>query len=375
MEKRFGDLAEFVNGRPFKPKDWGSTGLPIIRIQNLTGTSKIFNYYEGEFDKRYLVKNDDILISWSASLGVYRWDKQDAVLNQHIFKVNLKNGIDKTYFYYAVQEKLIEMERQVHGSTMKHITKDKFDNLKISVPDLKTQQKIAGILEQADAARQKRKQANQLTELFLQSVFIEMFGDPISNEMGWETRTGEEYCEKLTVGVVIKPASYYVEKGVIALRSLNIKRNRINLDNVVYFSNDTNTNQLSKSVLKEGDVVFVRTGSTGTAAIIPKELDGCNCIDLIITRPKRNLIHPIYLCYFFNSDFGKKVVHSKNVGGIQQHFNIGALKNMSIPCPPFTLQKKFASIVEQVEQLRVKQRESEKELENLFNSLMQKYFG
>ena len=246
---------------------------------------------------------------------------------------------------------------------------------KINVPDLKTQQKIANILEQADAARQKRKQANQLTEQFLQSAFLEMFGDPVRNEKGWETKTGEEYCEKLTLGVVIKPASYYVEKGVIALHSLNIKPNRIVLDNLVYFSHESHQNQLSKSILKEGDVVFVRTGVTGTAAIIPKELDGCNCIDSIITRPKKNLIHPIYLCYFFNSEFGKKVVLSKNVGGIQQHFNIGAIKNMSIPCPPFLLQKKLATLVEQVEQLRVKQRESERELENLFQSLMQRYFS
>jgi type I restriction enzyme S subunit len=372
--KRFGDIAQFVNGNAFKPEDWGTSGLPIIRIQNLTGSSNDFNYFDGKFDERYLVKNDDLLISWSASLGVYRWKGNNAVLNQHIFKVNLRNGIDKTFFFFATQTKLKEMIGETHGSTMKHITKDRFEALSFALPPLPIQKQIASILEKADAARQKRRQANQLTEQFLQSAFLEMFGDPVTNPKGWKILNAGDYCEKLTVGVVIRPSSYYVEKGVTALRSLNIRPNRIDLSDVVYFSEEAHRNQLSKSILKAGDVVLVRTGSTGTAAIIPKELDECNCIDLVITRPKRDLIHPAYLCYFFNSEFGKKLVSSKEVGGIQKHFNIGALKILNIPVPALPVQQKFAVLLEKVESLKAKQRESEKELENLFNSLMQRAF-
>ena len=81
------EVADFINGRAFKPEEWGDQGLPIIRIQNLTGSSRVLNYYSGVVDEKYLVKRGDILISWSASLGVYIWEGDDAILNQHIFKV------------------------------------------------------------------------------------------------------------------------------------------------------------------------------------------------------------------------------------------------------------------------------------------------
>jgi hypothetical protein len=174
--------------------------------------------------------------------------------------------------------------------------------------------------------------------------------------------------------VVIKPASHYVDEGVIALRSLNIKPNRIDLSNLVYFSNSANESLLSKSILNEGDVVFVRTGLTGTAAIIPKELDGCNCIDLIITRPKENLINPRYLVFFFNSDIGKRIVSSNEVGGIQKHFNVSALKKLKIPIPPIELQNQFATIVEKVESLKKEYEASLQELENMYGTLSQKAF-
>ena len=184
--KSLGEVANFINGRAFKPEEWVTEGLPIIRIQNLTGFSNVYNYFNGDVDDKNLVRKNDILISWSASLGIYIWEGLDAVLNQHIFKVELNNGVDRTFFYYLIKTKIVEMMTNVHGSTMKHITKDRFDNIKVKLPPLPIQKQIAEILEKADQAKQKRKEANKLTDEFLQSVFIEMFGDPVKNPKGWK---------------------------------------------------------------------------------------------------------------------------------------------------------------------------------------------
>ena len=81
-KKRLGDVASYINGFAFKPSDWSSTGLPIIRIQNLTGTNEIYNYYNGDYPDQVEVNNGDILISWSATLGVYVWTEGKALLNQ-----------------------------------------------------------------------------------------------------------------------------------------------------------------------------------------------------------------------------------------------------------------------------------------------------
>ncbi len=130
---RLGDVATYINGYAFKPGDWSDVGLPIIRIQDLTGTSYQLNYYDGEYPKNIEINDGDVLISWSASLGVYIWSKGKALLNQHIFKVIFdKASIDKKYFVFAVKYKLKEMQNKTHGATMKHIVKKDFENHDLS---------------------------------------------------------------------------------------------------------------------------------------------------------------------------------------------------------------------------------------------------
>ena len=95
--KRLGDIATYINGYAFKPEQWDTNGKPIIRIQNLNNNLAEFNYYNGDINEKYIVNKGDILISWSASIGVYEWQNEEALLNQHIFKVDF-NKIDINNF-------------------------------------------------------------------------------------------------------------------------------------------------------------------------------------------------------------------------------------------------------------------------------------
>ena len=81
---RLGDIATYINGYAFKPTDWSSEGVPIIRIQDLTQSHTNPNYFSGDIDKKYLVKNGDLLVSWAATLDAFIWTREDAWLNQHI---------------------------------------------------------------------------------------------------------------------------------------------------------------------------------------------------------------------------------------------------------------------------------------------------
>ena len=96
---KLGDVATYINGYAFKPEDREEVGLPIIRIQDLTGNAYDLGFYNGDYPKRIEINDGDVLISWSASLGVYVWNRGRALLNQHIFKVQFdKVNIDKSYF-------------------------------------------------------------------------------------------------------------------------------------------------------------------------------------------------------------------------------------------------------------------------------------
>lgn len=149
-----GSICNLINGRAFKPKEWMESGIPIIRIQNLNGSDE-YNYYDGEIDEKYMIKNGDLLFSWSGSRGTsfgpHIWCKIDGVLNQHIFRVDLKEGLDKRFIYYSLKNITMKIEQEAHGSAgLVHITKGALEKINISLPIIEEQEKIANILSSVD---------------------------------------------------------------------------------------------------------------------------------------------------------------------------------------------------------------------------------
>lgn len=151
-----GDLCNLINGRAFKPEDWeqkDSGGLPIIRIQNLNNKEAAFNYYNGEFNPRNLIKNGDLLFSWSGSrgtsFGAHIWYGNDAILNQHIFKVEFDTErLIKGYIYYALNQAVSEVEENLHGGVgLVHITKGNLEKIKIPLPPIDVQREIVAEIE------------------------------------------------------------------------------------------------------------------------------------------------------------------------------------------------------------------------------------
>lgn len=142
-------LGRYVNGYAFRPDDWSIDGRPIVRIQNLTNPDAPFNRFEGELDQRYRVRRGDILISWSASLGLFEWPhEEDGWLNQHIFKVELREGlVDRGFFVWLGTWFVQELKKETHGSTMTHLTTDVFGGFRVEVPPLEEQCLIAAFLD------------------------------------------------------------------------------------------------------------------------------------------------------------------------------------------------------------------------------------
>src|SRR5207249_7797247 len=132
--------------------------------------------------------------------------------------------------------------------------------VEIPLPPLSEQRRIAQILDNADTLRVKRRAAMAHLETLTLTIFFDLFGDPTTNPKGWPQVQFSELCERVTVGIVVRPASYYVSDGVPALRSLNVKRGCISLKDLVYFSKKDNETILTKTQLKSGDLVLVRSG-------------------------------------------------------------------------------------------------------------------
>lgn len=155
-----GELCDFINGNGFRPPDWKQSGLPIIRIQNLNG-SQSFNYFDGEPKDKWLVEPGDLLFAWAGvkgvSFGPTIWPGPQGVLNQHIFRVVPKPGVDKYWLYLALQFATIRIESNAHGfkSSLVHVQKDDITNQIVDLPTLPAQRKLAEILRTWDEALEK----------------------------------------------------------------------------------------------------------------------------------------------------------------------------------------------------------------------------
>jgi type I restriction enzyme S subunit len=180
----------------------------------------------------------------------------------------------------------------------------------------------------------------------------------------WDTRSCSALSDLITVGIVIRPTQYYTKQGVPALRSANIREDKIDAADMVFISEKANA-LLSKSQVRTGDVLTVRTGYPGTSAIVPPNFAGANCIDILITRPSK-AVNSKYLAAWINSPFGKHQV-LRNQGGLaQQHFNVGDLRNLVVALPPLAEQEAIAgtlsdadALIESLEQLIAKKRQIE----------------
>ena len=142
-----GELGAYINGRGFKKTEWAESGRPIIRIQNLTGSGSGFNYLGGLLEDRYVVPPGALLVSWAATLGVYRWKGPEGALNQHIFRV--RSFIDENFHRYVLQQALDQMQEHTHGSGMVHITRGRFDSTPVPLPPLAEQARIVAAIEEA----------------------------------------------------------------------------------------------------------------------------------------------------------------------------------------------------------------------------------
>jgi type I restriction enzyme S subunit len=179
-----GDVAEYINGRAFKPTDWETSGRPIIRIQNLTSSTDTINRYSQSVDEKFLIKDGDFLISWSATLGAFIYKGEEAVLNQHIFKV--KPYINKLFLFYLVNAYIDSLKKKVHGTGMQHITKGKFEESPIPLPSAPEQirivSKIEELLTELDAGVASLKKVQAQLKRYRQAVLKAAFEGRLTQE-------------------------------------------------------------------------------------------------------------------------------------------------------------------------------------------------
>lgn len=377
---RLGEVATYINGFAFKPDDWSEEGLPIIRIQDLTGNSYQMNRYAGDYNPKYEVNRGDVLISWSASLGVYVWQGERALLNQHIFKVVFdKCEVDKSFYVHQVAAILEKAASQAHGATMKHLTKPVFDALPFYLPDLPTQQRIADTLDKvSEGIGLCRKMLGEL-DLMVKAKFVEMFGDPTGNSFNLSVKPMTEVCEIIDGdrGKNYPNADEFSDEGYcLFLNAKNVTASGFNFDNCMYITKEKD-DILRKGKLSRGDVVLTTRGTIGNLAFytsdIPYEHMRINS-GMVILRMNRKIINEVFFIEQFKMLLDD--IKQKNASGsAQPQLPISAMREINILLPDIEQQKIFSEFVAKSNKSRLTLQQVLSKIELEQKVLMQKYFG
>lgn len=349
---KLSDVATYINGYAFKPEDRGKVGLPIIRIQDLTGNTYDLGFYDGEYPEKIEINDGDILISWSASLGVYVWNRGKALLNQHIFKVVFdKEEIDKNYFVYAVRRKLDEMGMKTHGATMKHIVKKDFDATQIPYPSLGEQTQIATNLDKISKIIEDRKKELQLLDDLIKARFVEMFGDVIHNNRKWKCKQFSD----ITTSRLGKMLDTKHQTGTCKypyLANFNVQWFRFELDNLNEM--DFNEKDREEFCLEDGDLLVCEGGEIGRCAVWHNQVKNCFFQKALHrVRCNQDIILPDYLSWWFkyNCENGGFAAIEGAKATIS-HLTGAKMKMLDVTVPPIELQEQFVNFINQVDKLK-----------------------
>lgn len=369
------NVAKFINGFAFKPSDWSSDGLKIIRIQNLTNPDKAYNRTTKKVPERYLIKKSDILVSWSATLDVFEWeDNEKALLNQHIFKVEPNEGIiDKKYFKYVLRHSIEKMSQFTHGSTMKHIVRKDFLKHHIPLPSLEDQKSIVKFLDEVDALHQKRKQAIGLLDAYINAIFFDMFVVN-SKEKNIQLVQLEKLSLKITDGVHAKPE--YTESGIPFISVKNITTTKLTFDDCKFISSEDHHNFTKRCKAEPDDILYTKVGATyGRACVVDTSREFSLYVSVALIKPNKDLIDPIFLKAVLNSSYVKRQADKSVKGAGVPDLHLIEIKKFKIPLPSMKEQKKFSKLVLEVEAIKQNMLVQSDELETQFQALMQKVFN
>ena len=368
--KPLSNFCSLVNGKAFKSDDWSESGLPIIRIQNLNDSTKPFNYWSGALDKQVHIKKGDLLFAWSGtpgtSFGAHMWSGPEGVLNQHIFRIDVENNkVTKDWLKFCLNYQLLNLIDQAHGGVgLKHVTKGAVESILIPLPTLAEQKRIAGILDAADDLRAKRRESLAQLDTLLQSTFLDMFGDPVTNPKGWVQEPLTDAVELIN-GRAFK-SSEWSEKGLPIIRIQNVK-------NIEESYNRYEGYYDKKHLVKNGDILFCWAGQLVSIGVYQwNREDGLlnQHIFKVIPRFKGE---PSFVTYMLGTIIEKAKLSFRGIE--MKHLTKADLSRQMITIPPLELQHRFATIVESIEKQKSQLRSHLAELDTLFASLQSRAFN
>lgn len=390
-----GELCTVKGGKRLpkgEPYAISKTAHPYIRVCDFVNGSVVEDdlKYISEATqtkiKRYTISSDDVYISIAGTIGLVGLVPQHlsgANLTENAAKIEIHDPavLDKGYLAkYLATEGQTEIASKTKATSQPKLALFRIAEIPIPLPPLAEQKRIAAILDAADALRAKRRESLAQLDSLLQATFLDMFGDPEGNS--WETVTVEDVARSEKGSIRTGPFGSqllhgeFVDEGVTVLGIDNAVANEFQ-DGEPRFITSEKYEQLKRYTVKPGDVLITIMGTCGRCAIVPEDIGTAIntkhlcCITLDHSKCLPSFMHR----YFLMHPSAQKYLERSAKGAIMSGLNMGIIKGLPILVPPLDLQRRFATIVESVEQQKVRLRDHLTELDTLFASLQQRAFN
>lgn len=377
-----GDSCEVLNGYAFKSEKYTSSGIRIIRIANvqkgyIEDDSPVF-YQTADVDlNKYMLRENDLLVSLTGNVGrtaLLTKDMLPAALNQRVACLRLKtNKITRGFLFHLLNSDYFESKciQSSQGVAQKNLSTEWLKSYDLPLYSLSKQNEITKILDNVRNTIILKKQEIQKYDELIKARFIEMFGDPLLNPNGHLKEKIEKHINLLS-GYPFK-SEQYVEKGINICGGLIIMPQKIKWDECVHWSS---VEGFEDYLLNENDIVMALDRPWISGGFKIAKVDAEHLPALLIQRTARIRsidINQDYLYYcFITGGFDK---HSNVTGSLVPHISAKDIRSFEIMIPPVELQNQFADFIQQVDKSREVVKKSLEKTQQLYDSLMQEYFG
>jgi type I restriction enzyme S subunit len=379
------DIAEVISGYAFKSSWFGSGASKIIRIGDLqngrieSNSRATFDSSTYKVSEQFKIKSGDILMAMSGAtvgkIAIAQTKDAGSYLNQRVVIIRGKCQENSEYLRYVFSgELLTKLLMSAGGVAQPNLSPKDLSAMKIPLPPLKEQKRIAEILDKADSLRRKRQQAIQLADEFLRAVFLDMFGDPVTNPKGFGMGTIRDMVSAANYGSSAKASETVGEYPMLRMGNITYEGGW-DFNSLKYV--DLSEKDKPKYLVEKGDLLFNRTNSrelVGKTAVFESDVPMAIAGYLVRVRPNEKG-NNYYISGYLNSAHGKLTLLNmcKSIVGMA-NINAQEVQNIKVLLPPKKLQDSYEVIVLETKRRIDYLSESKANLNELFASLSQKAF-
>ena len=339
----------------------------VYPIYGASGLIKYVDFYQQENPYIAVVKD-------GAGVGrVMRLPAKSSVIGTMQYIIP-NEGINVHYLAYAME--YMNLAKYYTGATIPHIYFKDYCKESLQAHNLDEQCHIALMLDKIVALISLRKQQLAKLDELVKARFVEVFGEPVQNPLGWPIHQLQDYILFLTSGSR-GWAQYFTDDGKYFITIKNVKNCRITLDDVQYVTPPDNA-EAKRTKVEDGDLLISITADLGRTGVVTKEIADYGAYinqHLTCIRLDKKSLHPLYVAYYMESEAGKLQFQSKNQNGVKAGLNFNAINSLHLMVPPLERQTYFVGFVTQIGCRKLTIQQSLDKLEMLKKSLMQEYFG